>query len=128
VKACSDTFDFDSVNPGGALMLDILSRYGGVPEHLFNLIHLLHTDVTMRFALGKVEAEISSTVGVKQGNALVAILLLFVIQAAMETFAPVFGERGIKVPTFRTADNEVLTGRKTANPMRPSRLARGNIR
>jgi hypothetical protein len=31
-----------------------------------NLIHLLHTDVTARFAVGKVEAEISSIiVGVK---------------------------------------------------------------
>jgi hypothetical protein len=38
-----------------ALMLDILRRYG-VPEHLVNLIHLLHSDLTMRFAVGEVEA------------------------------------------------------------------------
>jgi hypothetical protein len=101
---------FDSVDR--ALMLDILRRYG-VPEHLVNLIHLLHTDVTVRFAVGKVEAEISSTVGVKQGDTLAPILFLFVIQAAMETLEPVFGEHGIKVPTFRTADDDVLTGRKT---------------
>jgi hypothetical protein len=31
----------------------------------------------------------------------------------METLEPVFGEHGIKVPTFRTADDDVLTGRKT---------------
>jgi hypothetical protein len=31
----------------------------------------------------------------------------------METLEPVFGEHGIKVPTFRTADGDVLTGRKT---------------
>jgi hypothetical protein len=79
---------FDSVDR--ALMLDILRRYG-VPEHLVNLIHLLHTDVTVRFAVGKVEAEISSTVGVKQGDTLAPILFLFVIQAAMETLEPVFG-------------------------------------
>jgi hypothetical protein len=51
--------------------------------------------------VGKVEAEISSTVGVKQGDTLAPILFLFVIQAAMETLEPVFGEHGIKVPTFR---------------------------
>jgi hypothetical protein len=45
-----------------ALMLDILRRYG-VPEHLVNLIHLLHTDVTVRFAVSRVEAEISLTMG-----------------------------------------------------------------
>jgi hypothetical protein len=33
----------------------------------------------------------------------------------METFAPVFGEQGIKVPTFRTADDDAITGRKTGN-------------
>jgi hypothetical protein len=31
----------------------------------------------------------------------------------METLEPVFCEHGIKVPTFRTADDDVLTGRKT---------------
>jgi hypothetical protein len=31
----------------------------------------------------------------------------------METLEPVFGEHGIKVPTFRTADDDVLTRRKT---------------
>jgi hypothetical protein len=101
---------FDSVDR--ALMLDILRGYG-VPEHLVNLIHLLHTDVAVRFAVGKVEAEISSTVGAKQGDTLAPILFLFVIQAAMETLELVFGEHGIKVPTFRTADDDVLTGRKT---------------
>jgi hypothetical protein len=100
---------FDSVDR--ALMLDILRRYG-VPEHLVNLIHLLHRDVTVRFAVGKVEAEISSTVGVKQGDTLAPILFLFVIQAAMETLEPVFGEHSTKVPSFRTADDDVLTGRK----------------
>jgi hypothetical protein len=44
---------FDSVDR--ALMLDIIRRYG-VPEHLVSLIHLLHTDVTVRLAVGKVEA------------------------------------------------------------------------
>jgi hypothetical protein len=58
-------------------MLDILRRYG-VPEHLVNLIHLLHTDVTVRVAVGKVEAEISSTVGVKEGDTLAPVLFLFV--------------------------------------------------
>jgi hypothetical protein len=52
-------------------------------------------------------------VGVKQGDTLAPILFLFVIQAAMETLEPVFGEHGIKVPTFRTAGDDVLTGRKT---------------
>jgi hypothetical protein len=89
-------------------MLDILHRYI-VPEHLVNLIHLLHTDVTVRFAVGKVEADITSTVGVKQGDTLAPILFLFVIQAAMETLEPVFGKHCIKVPTFRTADDDVLT-------------------
>jgi hypothetical protein len=49
--------------------------------------------VTVRFAVGKAEAEISSTVGVKQGDTLTPILFLFVIQAAMETLEPVFGAR-----------------------------------
>jgi hypothetical protein len=39
---------------------DIIRRYG-VTEHLVNLIFLLHTDVTVRFAMGRVDAEISST-------------------------------------------------------------------
>jgi hypothetical protein len=101
---------FDSVDR--ALMLDILRCYG-VPEHLINLIHLLPMDVTVRFAVGKVEAETSSTVGVKQRDTLAPILFLFVIQAAMETLEPVSGEHGINVPAFRTADDDVLTGRKT---------------
>jgi hypothetical protein len=40
---------FDSVDP--ALMLDILRRYS-VPEHLVNLIDVLHMDVTVQFAVG----------------------------------------------------------------------------
>jgi hypothetical protein len=59
------------------------------------IIHLLHTDVTVRFAVGKTEAEFSSTVGVKQGSTLAPILFLFVIQAALETLEPVFREHGI---------------------------------
>jgi hypothetical protein len=35
--------------------------------------------VTVRFAVGKVEAEICSTVGIKQGDTLAPILFLFVI-------------------------------------------------
>jgi hypothetical protein len=47
---------------------DILSRHG-VPEHLINLIHLhcpaAHGRDCVGFSVGKVEAEISSAVGVK---------------------------------------------------------------
>jgi hypothetical protein len=45
-------------------------------------------------------------------DTLAPILFLFVIQAAMETLELVFSEHGIKVPTFRTADDDVLTARK----------------
>jgi hypothetical protein len=52
-------------------MLDIVRRYG---VHLVNLIHLLHIDVTLRWA--KVETEIRSGVGAKQGDTLAPILFL----------------------------------------------------
>jgi hypothetical protein len=42
-------------------------------------------------------------------DTLAPTLFFFIIQAAMETLEPVFGEQ---VPTFRTADDDVLTGRK----------------
>jgi hypothetical protein len=40
-------------------------------------------------------------VGVKQVDTLASILFLFLIQTAMETLEPVFGEHGIKEPRFR---------------------------
>jgi hypothetical protein len=87
------------------------------PEHLVNLIHLLHTDVTGRAVCGgqgggRDQLNCGRQAD-KQGDTLAPILFLFVIQAAMETLQSVFGEHGIKVPTFRTADDDVLTGRKT---------------
>ena len=100
---------FDSVDR--KLMLDILRRFG-VPEHLIHLVHLLHKDVTVRMAVGKIEVEFGSSVGVKQGDTLAPILFLFVIQAAMETLEPIFEEHGIEKPAFRTADDDVIVGRK----------------
>jgi exonuclease III len=100
---------FDSVDR--PQMFDILLRYGA-PEHLVNLIRLLHSDLTVRMSVGEVEVEIPSTVGVKQGDTLAAIIFLFVVQASMETLEPVFEAEGIKKPTFMTKEDDVIAGRK----------------
>jgi hypothetical protein len=94
-------------------MLDILRRYG-VPEHLANLIRMLHTDLTVRMTMGEVEMEIPSTVGVKQGDTLAAILFLFVAQASMETLEPVFEAAGIEKLEFQTKPDGVIAGRKSS--------------
>jgi hypothetical protein len=56
--------------------------------------------------------EIPSTVGVKQGDTLAAILFLFVVQASMETLEPVFEAAGIEKLEFQTKPDGVIAGRK----------------
>jgi len=117
---------FDSVDR--SMMFGILLRYG-VPEHLVQLIRMLHTDLTVRMAVGEVEVEMPTTVGVKQGDTLAAIIFLFVEQAAIETVEPVFEEAGIKQLEFLTKEDDVIAGRKpTRTAARPSTSGRLSTR
>jgi hypothetical protein len=60
-------------------------RKFGLPDHFINIMIRLHEGATIKVKIGDVEAEVNSTIGVRQGSCEGPSLFLFIIQAALET-------------------------------------------
>ena len=73
---------FDSVPRG--ILFDVLSKFG-VPPHLVRVIKRMNTDLKVTLDLDGEPVAVPCTVGVKQGCPLSPTLLLFVMQACLES-------------------------------------------
>ena len=73
---------FDTVNH--AMMLNILERYGAPPK-LRSDISRMYQDLKDVLTIGKIEEKIIQTVGVRQGDCMAPVLLLFMVMAFAET-------------------------------------------
>ena len=73
---------FDTSNH--KLMVEILKKYG-CPPKLCSAIRRMYTDNNLRLILGKINISIPFEVGVKQGDSVAPILLLFTMMAFSET-------------------------------------------
>ena len=88
---------FDSV-PREALW-KVLLKFG-IPRHFVRVLMRLHTDAVMKFKINDQadDAEVASSIGVRQGSNSGPVLFLFIMQAAMETM-----EWPVPEPQFCTA-------------------------
>jgi hypothetical protein len=77
---------FDSINRE-ALYL-ILKKYG-LPEELINVIKKMYLNCSVQIKVGAEKRDVEYTSGVLQGDNAAAVLFLFVMQAATETFTPI---------------------------------------
>ena len=75
---------FDTANHD--LLFSLLAKYGAPPA-LVSAISRMHADFQLKFTLGKTEATVPYTVGVRQGDNMAPILFLFLMNAMSETLA-----------------------------------------
>ena len=73
---------FDTSNH--KLMVEILNKYGRPPK-LCSAIRRMYTDNKVILILGNIDISIPFEVGVKQGDSVAPILLLFIVMAFSET-------------------------------------------
>ena len=62
----------------------VLRRYG-MPDHFVKELIRLHYGAKVKVKIGEVDAEIDSTIGVRQGSCEGPVLFLFIMQAAIDT-------------------------------------------
>lgn len=101
---------FDTINH--KLMIALLKRYGA-PDSLANAIEQLYKDMSVKLTVEKKTAHIPYTVGVQQGDSMVPILFLFVMQALSETMENKWDEHLSKLEyrCLPTADGKTTRGR-----------------
>jgi hypothetical protein len=73
---------FDTV--GHELLFALLRTYG-IPEDVINVIQRLYKNVTLKLNSGSAKDTIPYSVGVKQGDAMVPVLFIVLMQAMAET-------------------------------------------
>jgi len=84
----------------------VLRRYG-MPDLFVQVLIRLHYGAKAKVKIGDVDSEINSTIGVRQGSCEGPVLLLFIMQAAMETLA---WPEGASKPEFMTREYGKTTG------------------
>ena len=99
---------FDSV-PRDLLYL-VLAKFG-IPAKLIALIKALHSGCKVKIRIGETDVEIDNTAGVKQGDTLAPILFIIFFQLAMEVVEIHLNNANLGKPTFRTKQDDVMTGR-----------------
>jgi hypothetical protein len=95
---------FDSVNR--VVIFAVLRKFG-MPDHFINLIMRLYTNAKLKIKIGDVEAEVKSTIGVRQGSIEGPLLFIFIFQAAFETM-----KWPVPMPEFFTREQGVTTGER----------------
>ena len=105
---------FDTVNH--IMMLKILERYGAPPK-LRSAISRMYQDLKVVLKIGKTEEKMSQTVGVRQGNCMSPVLLLFMVMAFAETLETEWVKANLKMINLRQhthspRDFGKLTGHK----------------
>ena len=66
------------------MMLKILERYGAPPK-LRSAIYRMYQDLKVVLKIGKIEEEMSQTVGVRQVDCMAPVLFLFMVMAFAKT-------------------------------------------
>ena len=98
------------------LCFKVLKQYGAPPKFC-SAIRRTYKDPTVVLKLGKNIEEIMQEVGVRQGNNMVPVLVLFLMSAFAESLELIWEENGLKfIKLKRTSDgdfeegNEVIKG------------------
>jgi hypothetical protein len=89
---------FDTINR--ELMFQILSNFG-IPESMIYVIRRLYDENEIKLSMGTKKGSVKNTMGVKQGDAMAAVLFIIVIQTMTKTLTPLWLEAEITMPEFR---------------------------
>ena len=65
------------------------------------VIQSLHDETEIKIQIGTKKGSVKNTMGVKQGNAMAAVLFILVMQAMAETLTPLWELANIATPEFR---------------------------
>ena len=108
---------FDTVNHDR--MLKILERFGAPPK-LRSVIYRMYRDLKIVLNIGKVEAKMGQTVGVRQGDCMAPFLFLFMVMSFSETLEKEWIKAGLKMATLKQhphspRDVGIITGNKKKN-------------
>ncbi len=76
--------------------------------HFVNIVIRLHENALINVKIGDDDSEVESSIGVRQGSCEGPILLLFVMQTAMETLT-----WPIAKPAFRTRSQRATMGERS---------------
>ena len=105
---------FDTVDH--ELLLKILERFG-IPPKMINVIKRLYTDLKVILKIGKESAEMSQTIGVRQGDNMSPVLFLFVMAAFAETLEIEWEKENIpKVEFHHTPFQQIAQGQLISHP------------
>ncbi len=88
----------------------ILRRFG-LPDHFANIVIRLHEYASINVKIGEEDLEVGSSIGVRQGSCEGPILLLFIMQAAIETIETLTWP--VAKPVFRTRSKGVTMGERS---------------
>ena len=89
---------FDTVDH--TLMLHILKNYGAPPK-LCSSIARMYQDLKVVIKIGKIEETMSQTVGVRQGDGMAPVLLIFMVMAFNETLEKKWTRTGLNMITLQ---------------------------
>ena len=105
--AFADLFKaFDTSNH--QLMVMILARYG-CPPNLCDTITIIYKDSVVKLVIGEFETTIEFKVGVKQGDSVAPVLLLFIVMAFAETLEKEWTLNGPTKAKFSRKNNSPLS-------------------
>jgi hypothetical protein len=85
-------------------MIKILERYGA-PPNFRESIRRLYTDLKIVIKIGKEKAEIDQEVGVRQGDNVSSVILLFLMSAFAETLEKEWASSNVSQAEFKNTTN-----------------------
>jgi hypothetical protein len=89
---------FDTIDR--ELLFEILAKFG-IPQSMIFVIRRLYDETEIKISVGTEKGNIKNTMGVKQGDAMAAVLFILVMQAMAETLTPLWEQANIATPEFR---------------------------
>ena len=104
------------------LLWSVMLRFG-VPPKLVSLLRAMHAKVNVKFEVDGETRTLLSIIGVKQGDVLGPELFTYFIAAVMITWR---SEHNYDLPLFRSADDFVLTGRRSTAGSAANEFALGD--
>jgi hypothetical protein len=78
---------FDTIDR--ELMFQILSTFG-IPESMIYMIWRLYDEIEIKLSMGTEKDSMKNMIGVKQGDAMVTVLFIIVMQAMAEMMMPLW--------------------------------------
>jgi hypothetical protein len=89
---------FDTIDR--ELMFQILAKFG-IPKSIIYVIQRLYDKNEIKLSMGTEKGSVKNTIGVKQGDAMAAVLFIIVMQAMAETLTLLWQQAEIIMPEFR---------------------------